>query len=439
MRWGSVQGASAYFVEIRDKSDKIIFSKKVYATSQNVSFLAPGNYEFRVAALNKYNQMGKKSVWAKIKIERALVPSFDSSSSVAVNPDDKGKPVSIKGSGFSEKTEFFLVKGESRVKLKSKYVSYNEALVYPDLPGDAAGSYKLIALNPNGFQSSGTFELVVDKGSALPEIYDLSPEKLETGSKTAFKIDIKGNNITANTKFIVSSSSFNQTISPVRTTGSSAEIILPAEMPVGKYFVTAVNPDGGRSVKQLKFAVADKTIVEDPYVYITVFPLYNLILGGWKEYFENSYTSFGAAMSFPLARLFSKDSFMGKLSVEFEGDYVKYTPKNVSNIVDRKMYNMSGGGGIGYMIYRNDLSKSIRFEMIPRITSGLVYTSLETKVLSKKRVTNSIDPYLSLSYSFRFLFAERFIVELVPEYKNYFYKTEMLKDVRASLRLGYAF
>ncbi len=192
-------------------------------------------------------------------------------------------------------------------------------------------------------------------------------------------------------------------------------------------------------MKQLKFAVTEKKIDEEPFLYITVFPIYNLILGGWKDYFENSYKSFGAAVSFPLARLFSKDSFMGKLSAEFEGDYVKYTAKNVSNIVDRKMYNISAGGGLGYLLYQNDLSQSARFQMIPRITAGFVYTSLETKVLSRKRVTNSIDPYLSLSYSFRFLFAERFIVELVPEYKNYFYKTEMLKDVRASLRFGYAF
>jgi hypothetical protein len=439
LKWGHVEGASAYFIEIRDKTEKIVFSKKVYATYQNVMFLAPGNYEFRVAAMNKYNQMGKKSRWAKIKIEKALVPSFDSSSSVAVSSTDKSAPVSIKGSGFSEKTEFFLVKGDSKVKLKSEYVSYNEALVYPDLPDNAEGSYKLIAVNPNGFQSAGSFELVVDKSKVLPELDELSPEKVETGSKTAYKIVIKGNNITANTKFTVSSSSYNQNISPVRTTGNSAEIILPAELPVGKYSVSAVNSDGGRSLKQLKFVVSDISVKEDPIVYITVYPLYNLILGGWKDYFENSYMSFGAAVSFPLARLFSKDSFMGKLSAEFEGDYVKYTAKNVSNIVDRKMYNMSAGGGLGYLLYQNDLSQSARFQMIPRITTGFVYTSLETKVLSRKRVTNSIDPYLSLSYSFRFLFAERFIVELVPEYKNYFYKTEMLKDVRASLRLGYVF
>ena len=439
LKWGSVAGASAYFIEIRDKSDKIVFSKKVYSTYQNITFLAPGNYEFRVAAMNKYNQMGKKSRWAKIKIERALVPSFDSSSSVAVSSADKGKPVSIKGAGFSEKTEFFLMKGDSKVKLKSKYVSYNEALVYPDLPDDANGSYKLIAVNPNGFQSAGSFEIIADKSKVLPEIDDLSPEKVETGSKTAYKIAVKGNNLTANTRFIVSSSSYNQSISPVKTTGNSAEIILPAEMPVGKYLVTAVNPDGGRSLKQLKFTVADIKVKEDPMVYITVFPIYNLILGGWKDYFENSYTSFGGAISFPLSRLFSKDSFMGRLSVEFEGDYVKYTAKNISNIVDRKMYNMSAGGGLGYSLYKNDLSKNVRFEMIPRITLGLVYTSLETKVLSKVRVTNSIDPYLSLSYSFRFLFAQRIIVEIVPEYKNYFYKSEMLKDVRASFRLGYAF
>jgi len=439
LKWSQVEGASSYFLEIRDKTDKIIFSKKVYSTYQNITFLAPGSYEFRVAAVNKYNQMGKKSRWAKIKIERALIPSFDSSSFVTVSSNEKNKPVSIKGSGFTEKTEFFLVKGDSRVKLKSSYVSYNEAVIYPDLPDDATGSYKITALNPNGFKSDQYLEIVIDNSKVLPELDELSPEKVETGSKTAFKIVIKGNNITANTKFVISSSSYNQNVYPLSSTGKSAEINLPADIPAGKYSVTAVNPDGGRSLKQLKFAVTEKKIDEEPFLYITVFPIYNLIVGSWKDYFENSYTSFGAAVSFPLARLFSKDSFMGKLSVEFEGDYVKYTAKNVSNIVDRKMYNMSGGGGLGYLLYQNDLSKSARFEMIPRVTAGFVYTSLETKVLNEKKVTNSVDPYMSLSYSFRFLFAEKFIVELVPEYKNYFYKTKMLQDVRASLRLGYAF
>ena len=439
LKWGTVAGASSYYVEIRDQTSKIIFSKKVFSTTQNISFLAPGNYEFRVAAVNKFNQMGNKSRWAKIKIEKALVPSFDSSSYVSISAKEAGKPVSIKGSGFSEKTEFFLVKGGSKVKLKSKHISYNEALIDPDLPENAEGSYKLIALNPNGFESTGSLEIVIDNNKVLPEINELTPDKFESGRNSSYKIEIKGNNITAKTKFVISSSSYNKSFFPVKSTGKNAEILLPAEIPAGKYSVIAINPDGGRSSKELNIVVVDKIINEDPFIYITVFPLYNYILGSWKDYFENSYTSFGMALSFSLARLFAKDSAMGRLSVEFEGDYVKYTQKNVTNIVDRKMFNFSAGGGLGYVLYRNDLSKSVRFEMVPRITSGLAYTSLETTLLGEKTVTNSIDPYLSLSYSFRMFFAERFIVELVPEYKNYFYKTKMMNDARASLRLGYAF
>jgi|GEM_PF-725791 len=440
LSWGNVKGASAYFVEIRDKSQKTIFSKKVFSTTQNVSFLAPGVYEFRVAAINRYNQIGKNSRWAKIKIEKALIPSFDSSSVVSISPKETDKPVSIKGAGFSEKTEFFLVNGSSKVRVKSKYVSYNEAVVYPDLPENAEGSFKLVALNPNGFQSTGSLEIVIDKSKVLPEIEELSPEEINSGSKTAYKINIKGNNITSKTRFVFSSSSYNQSFYPVKSTGTSAEVLLPAGVPSGKYSVTAVNPDGSRSLKQLSIAVVDKSIIkEDPFVYITVFPMYNYILGGWKDYFENSYTSFGASLSFSLSRFAAKDSAMGRLSVELEGDYVKYKPKDIFNIVDRKMFNASAGGGLGYVLYRNDISNSVRFEMVPRITSGLTYTVLETSLLNLDKETKSIDPYLSLSYSFRFLFAQRFIVELVPEYKNYFYKTEMLKDARASFRLGFAF
>ena len=89
--WPATPGAPGYSVEIRDETGRVLVASR---TEENrISFrLHPGNYQYRVAVLNKFKKAGAWSLWAPLVVRVSLIPRLSS-----VRPRELSIPIPSAG------------------------------------------------------------------------------------------------------------------------------------------------------------------------------------------------------------------------------------------------------------------------------------------------------------------------------------------------------
>jgi hypothetical protein len=85
LRWKPVDGAIAYRIEIRDRNARILLRRKVQNPA--ITFVLPvGQYQCRVASVNKFSKTGRWGRWFGFSIRRSLRPQFLSLSPDEISP-----------------------------------------------------------------------------------------------------------------------------------------------------------------------------------------------------------------------------------------------------------------------------------------------------------------------------------------------------------------
>lgn len=76
-QWPPVSGAIGYLIEIRDSSGKQVFAERT-PRNQFTAQLSAGNYEHRIAALNKFHKAGPFSAWVPLVVRFSRTPELNS-------------------------------------------------------------------------------------------------------------------------------------------------------------------------------------------------------------------------------------------------------------------------------------------------------------------------------------------------------------------------
>ena len=455
LKWKPVPGAIAYEVEIKDAKNETVIFKKTNTSSISVGSIPPGEYKFRVAAIANGGKRGLPSAWSKVKIAKALIPSVSGVSRDTVYSNViKNKPVVISGDNFTENTVFYVNDGKTKKRVESRYLSSEKAeLVIP--PAEAeSGKIEITAVNGGMFSSADKVTLEVRKSTA--PVFRGTSTSVVTAGGSSRTISVSGENMDSKSKLVLMPQSGSESgsvgVYPEKSSANSAEYRLPDDIKPGRYKIMAEGDDGEMNDSGLSITVKDKSgnlpgikdssAAEDKKregmsISLTVYPALNIILGPWSDYLKHSYTSFGAAVT--VSSPFTRSKFLSGFSFGVESDYIKLKGKDVFNVVKSDMKIMSAGAYVGYSILYVKMFQNSEFTVMPGISSGVAKTTLKTESVNGSETINSYDIYAAASIRAGFVFNGRVIVEAVPEFRNYFFKEQALRDARFSLRAGLLF
>jgi hypothetical protein len=165
LQWKAVEGAKAYLVEIRTEAGKAIVSRTVEQTSYDIS-LAPGEYEVRITALNKFSKPSGASSWSKVSIRRNPIPVPGDVSSAGLVAGKKDQRLSVSGSGFLPSTEL-AIEGNG-LSLPGTILSQADSSISAsfDLSKLGPGEYRLKIQNPPDKEAYAAKSLMVLDPSA---------------------------------------------------------------------------------------------------------------------------------------------------------------------------------------------------------------------------------------------------------------------------------
>ncbi len=115
IRWKGIASALGYAVEIKDETGKVITqsTKKPSLTLK----MARGKYSYRIAVLNKLNDVEKWSDWKELEVKAVAPPVVDSDSSYVLTEGTKEK-ITFSGENIYEGTKAYVLQGGKRYPAK---------------------------------------------------------------------------------------------------------------------------------------------------------------------------------------------------------------------------------------------------------------------------------------------------------------------------------
>ncbi len=163
LSWQGDANALSYEVEVRDSSGKTLVERATDETSLEVS-LAPGEYSYRVRAINLLGKRESVGPWFVFTVKRAIKPEVDWISPNTLYPEGDELVVTVGGTGFADGLRVRIVGldgtgdgpwGEvaesSRERIKVSFSS--------DLLG--SGEFRLKVVNPSGLSGVSRERLTV--------------------------------------------------------------------------------------------------------------------------------------------------------------------------------------------------------------------------------------------------------------------------------------
>lgn len=146
--WDHVPGAWGYALEIKDSSDNIIVNVQQRANSYSVSKFEPGEYSFRIAALNMLKQKGTNTGWIKFTVEKLFTPQLKSVSKKQLVSGYANSNIYIYGRNLRPESRFFLRNKDREIELTDKAVNFENEAVFSIKPDKSAkGVYDLAVVN----------------------------------------------------------------------------------------------------------------------------------------------------------------------------------------------------------------------------------------------------------------------------------------------------
>ena len=153
LKWDPVEGASGYYLEIRDSDGNIVVQENVTENFYEITKLLPGSYSFRVATLNILKQRGESSGWIDFSIEKLYVPELTSASKSEIFTSADNSII-VRGSNFRPQSRFLLRGKGGEIGLPDTEIkSENEAVVKFRPSPSMSGTYDLVIINRGDVES----------------------------------------------------------------------------------------------------------------------------------------------------------------------------------------------------------------------------------------------------------------------------------------------
>lgn len=170
LTWERVEGASGYYIEIRNSSDTVVVAETVINNFYDITRLEPGKYSFRIATVNILNQKGESTDWVEFAVEKLFIPELKSVSRSELVASVANRNIIVRGVNFKPGSRFLLRGAGREIELADIDVrSENEVMITFKPETSHAGRYDLVVIN------RGDVESVLKDAIVIVE-----PEKAET-------------------------------------------------------------------------------------------------------------------------------------------------------------------------------------------------------------------------------------------------------------------
>ncbi|MCB1322063.1 MAG: fibronectin type III domain-containing protein [Leptospiraceae bacterium] len=171
LRWNPVNGAIAYLIQIRNADEEIITDERIQTTTFERQ-LEPGTYNYRVAAVNRFDRPGQWSNWLTLTVRttsRPRITEFEPPEEH--NPGEAEQRLIIKGKNFLEQTKCFLVlPGQVRQEVRTEYIDSSTLAVWVPSRVLRDGNYDVLIQNPRGLERRETGAVAIkDNRVEVPE------------------------------------------------------------------------------------------------------------------------------------------------------------------------------------------------------------------------------------------------------------------------------
>ncbi|MCE9501654.1 MAG: fibronectin type III domain-containing protein [Leptospira sp.] len=218
--WKPVAGSSSYSLEVKDGKNKTLIDTKLQDTKFELN-LRPGNYQFRVSAINKFGKLLIRSPWHELILSLQDSLTRNTPENLLVLEEVKIgvlkndiQRVSIRGKNFTPKVSLTVRSASGSIPVRNVVFQNSSNLLFSlDLKNAAPGNYDLILEGPDKKQLvNPNFYLVgfdLDKTRKLPSIIAAEPVITEifmgVKQKELQEIVLTGNNFTDGIKISVRS------------------------------------------------------------------------------------------------------------------------------------------------------------------------------------------------------------------------------------------
>ena len=465
IEWKEVAGADHYLIEIK-QNDKIIIK-----TGSDVPylplFLPPGEYYFKIKAINTFGKISSESEWKKLKISEPPEPFIiDLSPSVIYEKTDTELTANIYG--FTAETVFYLEDTNgTRINTEISGLPNNggstdlwkKIILIPEKKHLKSGTYSLVMENPDGKTSILENSLNVKKRNK-PKIIDFTPGEFKTGENDITAVlrvsgvyQDSSVSFEGPTHIPFSIISFNENSFTLNMDFTEAE--------PGWYSVSVINASGEKDYKKNIFKVQKaKTKPEEPDYTIEWMNEYykrepyktadfpNSVSAGWnftfplgkevKEYYREGYTGFSFEYSKNIRNRFLK-RLRGFEKSEW-GLRFNYSRCNTAfPILDVRLNRFD------YMVFYNYVSP-FKFPLNFIIKTGAgfsysMYTSPDTDrnsyIGNELKKMDSIDFIISLTAGGRINIGKKWYIDVLCSFPAVFYFDKTLWTIQPELKGGW--
>ncbi|MDC7224982.1 MAG: hypothetical protein PQJ60_14635 [Spirochaetales bacterium] len=202
LEWAAVEGASSYLVEI-EKGGVIIHTIPTEEPFLPL-FLNPGEYRVRISVFNKFEKLASRSDWNPLTIYPSPQPIIQEYEPDFFYDDLTQITITIRGKDFDGGADFFLIRGNDRVRGEVRERREEERIICTVLFSDnrlpEVGLWDLAVINPSGKQFLR--ESAIRFGPRTnPIILSLTPNQLYQGENPG-EIVIRGENFSGEARLI---------------------------------------------------------------------------------------------------------------------------------------------------------------------------------------------------------------------------------------------
>jgi len=177
--------ASLFRIQIR--RDGQVFLDKEHEKSEIRLNLAPGLYEYRIAALNAFTKEESSTAWLPLRVKSSRIPYFRPVSPLDIEEGESGRKLVVKSTEFDEDTLLQLIRGDERITTEWQKEGKFYSLQLPD--SLEPGIWNLEARDISGKTFTFPEILTVQSAKSLL-IHGLSVTELPPGG--TFPIEIFG-------------------------------------------------------------------------------------------------------------------------------------------------------------------------------------------------------------------------------------------------------
>lgn len=183
LRWES--DASLFRIQIR--RDGQVFFDMEHDKNEIRLNLAPGLYEYRVAALNVFAKEDRSTTWLPLRVSSSKIPHFRLVSPLEITEGESGKILVVESTKFREDITLLLINGDRRISTEWQKDENLYSILLPD--SLEAGRWDLEARDISGKTFMIPEVLTVQSTKSL-SIYSLSVTELPT--EGTFPVEIVG-------------------------------------------------------------------------------------------------------------------------------------------------------------------------------------------------------------------------------------------------------